>query len=272
MNRSWKRMWVMTSIALLALASLANAQGHRREDLGGPNGALGNPGIYPVNSSPFGKTYGQWSAEHWKYIMSIPYASSPLNDQSGANCDVGQSGPVWYLAGTFCPNPEPCAIATATRDCTVPYGKAIFFPIIDVECSTYEGNGTTDAELRACASGFQDLAAGMSAEIDGVSVENVNSYRVQSPLFTMGPFPADNILGAPAGTTTPSVSDGVFLMVKPLSLGDHTIHFAGGIPAFGFGLDVTYHLHIVTTQGAAQPMQATHSTPATWGRLRTIYR
>ena len=28
--------------------------------------------ILPINSTPFGKTYGEWSAEHWKWTFSFP--------------------------------------------------------------------------------------------------------------------------------------------------------------------------------------------------------
>jgi len=41
-----------------------------------------------------------------------------------------------------------------TRNITVPTGMAIFFPILDPECSTLEGNRTTDAELRLPPFGF----------------------------------------------------------------------------------------------------------------------
>jgi hypothetical protein len=69
----------------------------------------------------------------------------------------------------------------------------LFFPIANAEASTIEGNGTTDAELRAAAEGIQDLATHMSAEIDGVAIRNLDAYRVQSPLYTFGPLPDHNI-------------------------------------------------------------------------------
>jgi hypothetical protein len=114
----------------------------------------------------------------------------------------------------------------------VPIGKALFFTIIDAECATAEGNGKTDTELRACAMDTIDHVhvADLSCEIDGVPLQNLAMYRVQSPLFTWGPLPENNVLQAsgvalPAGTTSPSVSDGYFVMVAPLSAGTHTVHF-----------------------------------------------
>src|ERR1043166_2405529 len=212
---------------------------------------LKNPRIFPLGSSPYGKTYGEWSAEHWKWTFSLPVDHHPLTDT--ADCSAGQSGPVWFLGGTFTTTTEGnVTIATATRDCSVPPGKALFFPIINNECSTLEGNGTTDAELRSCAKFFQDHAHDLTCTIDGVAVQNLDSYRAQSPLFTYGPLPDNNILesfgvNAPAGSTSASVADGVYVMLAPLSAGSHTIHFTGALSlrtANGDPFDLEFRLDI----------------------------
>jgi len=181
--------------------------------------STGHPSILPPGSAPHGKTYGEWSAKHWQWVYSLP-------------------------------------IGTATRDCTVPVATALFFPIIDAECATAEGNGTTDVELSACAKGIIDHAVDLSCEIDGIAVQNLAAFRVHSPLFTWGPLPENNVfqdsVNFPAGTTSPSVSDGYFVMVAPLSVGSHTIHFKGSVVFtqaqdgfdFTFSLDITYHLMV----------------------------
>ena len=215
-----------------------------------------NPRILPPGSAPYGQTYGEWSAKHWQWLYSLPVDDHPLFDT--ADCSTGQSGPVWFLGGTFTAvSPEPgVVIGKATRNCTVPVATALFFPIIDVECATAEGNGTTDAELRACAEDTIDHAVDLSCEVDGVAVQNLTRFRVQSPLFTWGPLPENNVfqdpVNFPAGTTSPSVSDGYFVMVAPLSVGSHTIHFKGSVVYtaaqdgfdFTFSLDITYHLAV----------------------------
>lgn len=266
---------VIATIAMTATVSLAARTVEEHPSVGGG----GNPNVLPPGSSAFGKTYGEWSAENWKWLFSIPAASNPANDFTGVNATLGQSGNVWYLAGSFCPEPPAtCSNFTVTRTFTMPAGVALFVPILDAECSTAEGNGTTDAELRACAQGFMDLGSGLSCDIDGVSVENLNAYRVQSPLFTFGPLPAGNILGAPVGSTSPSVSDGVFLMIRPLKAGAHTIHYTGAIPSFGFGMDITYHITVGGTavqsgeDQLAGPNAGTPQKKTTWGSIKAIYR
>lgn len=84
--------------------------------------------------------------------------------------------------------------------------------------------------------------APMSCEIDGVAINNLQSYRAESPLFDFT-LPENNVLGVAAGPGQ-SVADGVYLMVAPLSVGQHTIRFTGGDPAF-FALNITYHLNVV---------------------------
>jgi hypothetical protein len=203
-------------------------------------GANPNPKVFPPNSRPYGLTYGQWSAAWWQWAIAIPMDNSPLFDPTGENCDEGQSGPVWYLAGSFG--------GDATRDCNIPLGKAILFPVINGECSTIEGNGTTEEELRACAKTQADTMNVVQASIDGVDIENLDPpdspYRVQSPLFTFA-LPPDDVLGLNTGdsvVTSPSVADGYWIMLKPLSPGEHTLTFHG--EAGEFTLSITYHLKV----------------------------
>jgi hypothetical protein len=207
-------------------------------------GSLGNPGVPPPQSHAFGKTYGQWSAEFWKWSFSHPVDHHPLFDT--ADCGAGQSGKVFFLGGVF------NMTGIDTRNCRIPAGQAIFFPLVNNECSTLEGNGTTEAALLACASGPIDTVSDLEAEIDGVPVHNLRSYRAQSPLFIYGPLPDNNIFeffGVPdtVGRTSPSVSDGYYLMLAPLSVGRHELHFVGKFPGPPvFIQDITYHLTIVT--------------------------
>lgn len=193
-----------------------------------------NPRILPPHAHAFGKTLGEWTAAWWQWAISIPVTAHPLFDTAG--CDVGQSGKVWFLGGAF------TGVAT-TRDCTVPAGKAILFPIANVECSTVEPDpfhGGNEAELRACADAFQDTASGLSATIDDHEVQNLDQYRVQSPVFDFC-APADNVLFIPGPVCGQSVSDGVWILLAPPSHGNHRIHFEG-FP--GFPIVVTYNITI----------------------------
>jgi hypothetical protein len=196
-----------------------------------------NPRVMPVNSKPHGLSYAEWSARHWQWLFSFPADEHPLTDT--APVSAGQSGEVWFLGGTFSAiEIAPGVIlGQADRTGTIRPGKKLFFPLVDVEGSTLEGNGNTDQELLDFAKTFGDFIVPESLflEIDGKPVDNLYGYRVQSPVFTFGPLPEGNIFGAPAGATSRSASDGVFVMLKPLSAGKHTIHFGGAIDLSSIG-------------------------------------
>jgi hypothetical protein len=69
---------------------------------------------------------GPLSAGWWKWIAEQPASTNLLFSESGVNCGQAQPpGPVFFLAGS--------AVGPVTRSgCTVPAGKAIFFPIVNV--------------------------------------------------------------------------------------------------------------------------------------------
>ena len=95
------------------------------------------------------------------------------------------------------------------------------------------------------ATSFADLIVGVACEIDGKAVKQMDRYRFLSDQFTFT-APTPWIFGDVGGTGT-SVADGYYVMVRPLSVGSHTIHFSG---AFDFGtdgllpLDVTYNIQV----------------------------
>lgn len=199
-----------------------------------------NPVVLPVDSNPYGHSYGEWSAKFWQWMLPIPTSENPLNDKDGSKCAVNQSGQVWFLPGF---NGGPVA-----RTCMLPSGKSLVFAALTSECSYAEFPSLkSESDLRTCAIN-QDQGGVPQVTLDGVSFNNYDNYRVQSPLFNFT-YPKDNIFGAPAGNTQ-AVSDGWFFVLSPLQPGKHTLHFGGvviGNPSTGtqaFSLDVTYHLFV----------------------------
>jgi hypothetical protein len=153
-----------------------------------------NPGLYSPDSKPYGLTFAQWSEKWWLWLVSIPDPLNPLKDDTGKNCGIGQNDPnVWYLTGA--------GSGTIARSCTIPSGKAILFQPAGNECSYAENPSLkTESELRTCAiSG--DQVSSIHVTIDGRSLQNLQHYIVQTPLFNMT-FPNNNIFGAPAGPRT----------------------------------------------------------------------
>lgn len=201
-----------------------------------------NPGIFSIDSRPYGKSYSEWSAKWWQWIISIPAKDSPRLDPTGQKCSIAQSDAnVWFLAQT--------ASGSAERNCIIPKDMAIFIPILTGECDYLsDPTITTESELRKCAhSGIQ--GAKISAMFDGRNLENLEGYRVQSPLFDLD-IPSDTGFGqGPVGTTR-AVADGYYVMLEPLSPGRHTFQFSANavdnptIGTYSFAYDVKYNIEV----------------------------
>ena len=212
-------------VTLILLTSFDSAEGQ-------------NVSIFPLDSTPYNLTYGEWSAKWWIWALSIPEENNPVTDQTGANCDVNQQGPVWFLAGTLG--------GSVTRDCDIPPDKAILLSPLNIECSYAEfPSMKTEKELRDCA---QWPGAFVKVTIDGVDVQDIDKYSVQSPLFDVV-LPEENIFGAPPGPTK-AVSGGWWILLPPLPPGAHKISFGGSVVdnpttgTQGFAVEANYNLNV----------------------------
>jgi hypothetical protein len=190
--------------------------------------------LFASDSRPFGRTYAEWTARWWQWVLSIAKTDNPLVDQNGKNCVNNQSGPVWFLAGAL--------KGSAERSCTIPADKAILFPIINVEASVAEGDGSTEEELSAGVKFEMDQITDMRAVISGTNLDELKQYRIQSPLFN-ATLPADNVLGLSAQSTK-MMSEGYWLFLKPLKPGNYHLYSFGSCLAGRIKIGITYHLTI----------------------------
>ena len=60
-----------------------------------------NVEVVPLHQKVAGKTYGEWAAAWWQWVLAIPASVNPRFDTTGADAGEHQSGPVWFLAGNF---------------------------------------------------------------------------------------------------------------------------------------------------------------------------
>jgi len=198
-----------------------------------------NPGVFAVDSKPYGIPYAEWAGKWQQWLFSVPQPLNPVTDPTGMNCAQGQNGPVWFLAGT--------TGGSAERTCTIPAGKAIFYPVISAEC-TYADTPNVKSEpgLVSCAQVDNTRSINLQATVDGVNIKQLNNYRATSPLFNFTISP-HNAFGVPAGPTH-GIADGFWVFLKPLTPGKHELHFSGltpGNPTTGttnFIVDTKYHL------------------------------
>jgi hypothetical protein len=189
------------------------------------------------------------SAKWWQWAFSFPTATSPLSDTTGARCDKGDVGKVFYLAGT-----AGLSSGTAERNCTISSKQLILFPVANGACllghPCLSPTVTDIKQLKQEVLHFVDLVKIKEAEasLDGQSID-LSHARVQSPLFKTK-VAVDNPFGEPPESkATTAFADGYWVLLKPLSVGSHTIHFKATFDLSELGLpdfttEVTYHLTV----------------------------
>jgi hypothetical protein len=92
------------------------------------------------------------------------------------------------------------------------------------------GFGAPDEETqRNCATFYGDHMNSLFCTIDGQAVANLSAFRFVSSQFEFT-APRNWIFapnGQPRGGSGTAVADGYFLMIKPLSAGEHTLNCGG---------------------------------------------
>jgi hypothetical protein len=140
----------------------------------------------------------------WTTVLEDP---TPINPFAGGD-------PCVHLRGNVV---APLAGQGVTT-CTVRRGTKVLFSGWTTECSTFEGNGTTEEELRACAVAT-DATITASATLDGVAIP---LYSIETGLLRIQ-LPEDNIFGLTDARAGLSVAHGYEYLTRPLQPGAHPI-------------------------------------------------
>ncbi len=199
-----------------------------------------NPGVAPVEEKHYGLTYGEWAIKWWQWALESPKNENPLTETTGDRCAIGQGGPVWFLGATWASD-----VNQITRNCTIPSGVGIFFPIYNGECSTAEySEERSYADLRECVERTNNENSQiMTASVDGKALQQLQRYKIESPPFNLT-LPENHVLGSAPVGRTPAYAIGWFVMLEPLSEGEHTVKFGTTATDLSYSADVTYNLEV----------------------------
>jgi hypothetical protein len=122
--------------------------------------------------------------------------------------------------------------------CNVPTGAFLALTPGGYECSTAEGNGTTEEELRECTEvNFEGLTL-VQVTLDGREATNLDSYIVTSDAVML---PADNLFGP---DPTLSMLKSYFLVLPPMSRGEHVLRAYDEFGGVGFAAGITYRITV----------------------------
>lgn len=197
--------------------------------------------ILAQGSSVAGKTIGAWTQDWWAWALSLAVPNDPLSDQTGANANNNQSGPVFFIGGT--------AGGTANRSFTVPQSRYLLLPLVNTVWTEADYQDPND--IQAAAEGAINAVNSLFFSLDGVPVPQAALFGYREPssdFFSMivvpdSVFDTTQLGGVPAGTYNHAYSDGYWLMLEPLSVGPHTIFFGGGISGV-FSVEVTDNIRV----------------------------
>lgn len=171
-----------------------------------------------------GVSQAEWSARWWQWAFSFDRASSPVADRTGEHCASRQSGNVWFLAGTY-------GSKRVERECTVPPGKTLFFPLINYVMFRREGSRASCAFLASQAIAATEHPSGLVLEVDGRRYVGLTAHRVTTRCFSLAP-----------GQEADAAGSGYYVAIKPLSRGRHVLEFGGLLPDLAQA--VTYHITV----------------------------
>lgn len=231
------RRWIVAGAAMLALAAaglgIAEAAKPKLDSR-----------VYDLRKKIAGRSGADWAVEWWQWATSIPDAVNPLNDETGEFVEIGQRGPVWFLCGTF-------GDGTANRTAKIPTGRALFFPVFN----TYNDNvgyetpfSVRDLQGQAAEQLASLDTASLRVTVDGSEIRGVDRMRVRPKAFAIT-VPPDSLFDVisgglyPPGVYSPAVTDGYWVMLRPLSKGRHTVRIQAS--SASTTIDVTYSLDVI---------------------------
>ena len=247
------------SISPLLFLVLSTLAASFTEGCSGSGSQPPNAAVLDPTQSHYGQTDDEWGALWQQWIYQLPQTNAqnciiPFSDPTGANCgygqsgDSGQSGDVFFLAGT--------QGGTVVRDqCVVPLGKAIFFPILSFSADNAGVPAAMQLSDMALIAYVQNElntvpVSGLSAEFAGVALTNLGRFatKVTQYSYTLPPEPNVYDCGGQTGVTGTysSYAAGFFVMLAPPASGAHTLHFAGSSPMSQppLSINVTYNFMV----------------------------
>lgn len=183
------------------------------------------PPLIPPAKAIAGASQEEWSKRWWRWALSFDEDDGPVADRDGHLCAEGQSGPVWFLAGTY-------GTARTVRTCHVPAGKTLFFPLINYVTFEPEDQDESCVSLKQRAARLTPAPDGLVLEVNGKRFNGLEAHR-QATRRCFHVSDDDDTLAA---------GNGFYVALGPLKKGRYTLNFGGILPDMSQA--VTYTLNV----------------------------
>lgn len=171
--------------------------------------------VYPSDYVA-GKPVSDYVNTWWQWTYTMPPESSPVHDETGEMCDVGQRGAVWFLAGGY-------GTSKIRRSCRIPEGKYIFFPVINMLYLPRREGAITCDYAKEHAALNNDHLLSIEVSLDSITAWNPANTRIASEncFDLLGLIPRED--NPPK--IYPAATDGYWVMLRPLPKGTHILKF-----------------------------------------------
>lgn len=180
------------------------------------------------------KPLEEWAKEYWQWWVTVPETipKDPTTNLDECFIASDQAGVMVFLV-------DPYQI-TYNAKCTISSERYILVPLLVGECdpTVPDPRGKSDniEDKWACAKDANEIFKSWEVVLDGrVLFKNSGNTVVNqnlteqilvrnSSIFTIN-IPDANRFGAPAGSY-PAVVDGYYLVLNPLSVGEHVLEYS----------------------------------------------
>jgi len=210
----------LTATALATILVLAVA---------GPASALGaGRGFLPPNARAHGHTLADLSVEWNIWALGSPEDVNPL---LAGRCEQSPfDKKIWFMPVSLGGDYEV--------DCHVPSGAFLVATPAGWFCDPVEAGGSTDGALRTCVDNGFALVTYAEVVLDGRKAKHLDDYVVTSPRIEL---PGPNLL---SDDRTSVMDKGIYVVVEPLSRGEHTLRLYDEFASLDFTAGVTINLTV----------------------------
>jgi hypothetical protein len=183
------------------------------------------PPLIPPTKSIAGASQEEWSKRWWRWALSFDDDEGPVADRDGRYCAEGQSGPVWFLAGSY-------GSARTIRNCHVPAGKTLFFPLVNNVTIEPDDADESCASLKRRAAELTPAPDALLLEVNGKRFNGLAAHR-QATRRCFHIVDDDDTYAA---------ANGFYVALGPLKKGRYALNFGGILPSLSQA--VTYTLEV----------------------------
>ncbi|HEX5111211.1 MAG TPA: hypothetical protein VFV79_00075 [Saprospiraceae bacterium] len=201
------------------------------------------PIAFMSGEAPFGRTFSEWCKAWVKKVYTQPCADHPMLSNETEESVNEEEGPVVFLFGSVG--------NTVKRRISISKEKGIFFPVINYVVTypcPYAGfkpapGQPLSAFLLQTAADIVNQGTHMTVTLDGMRLTDLGPFRVTTDIFYLEALPELTCLdNCVTGELQPVLTDGYWVMLRPLSPGKHVLQYKGSYTKLGWVVDVTYEI------------------------------